>query len=290
MQFFSERYGYVSISDVLVHEEITQEIQNAICSCYDNLLNRFCCYASGHNQSVRQSYARDGQEKLEKYIWQYFLNQRIAEYNNTYYRTLIPNIITDRRTPWYSVLDLIEATIDFLRDYDKFTLDSKVADDFIGELNQEFKRLNFAYRIVADQVIDITSEEEMGSVDQAIKESPSNIQMHLSKAVEMYAQKPEGDYRNSIKESISAVEAYCREKTGDKDFGDALKNLKKNGLIIPPVLETAFEKLYAYTNQPTTGIRHALMDETEIYTPKAEEAMFMLVSCSAFINYLNRKC
>ena len=32
------------------------------------------------------------------------------------------------------------------------------------------------------------------------------------------------------------------------------------------------------------------MDETEIYTPTAEEAMFMLVSCSAFINYLNRKC
>ena len=165
-------------------------------------------YAHQKCFDLEQTRELTDQEKLEKYIWQYFLNQRIAEYNNTYYRTLIPNIITDRRTPWYSVLDLIEATIDFLRDYDKFTLDSKVADDFIGELNQEFKRLNFAYRIVADQVIDITSEEEMGSVDQAIKESPSNIQMHLSKAVEMYAQKPEGDYRNSIKESISAVEAY----------------------------------------------------------------------------------
>ena len=53
--------------------------------------------------------------------------------------------------------------------------------------------------------------------------------------------------------------------------------------------ETAFDKLYAYTNQPDVGIRHALMDSSGTYVPKAEEALFMLVSCSAFINYLNKK-
>ena len=37
------------------------------------------------------------------------------------------------------------------------------------------------------------------------------------------------------------------------------------------------------------GIRHALMDDTAEYVPGAEEALFMLVSCSAFINYLNSK-
>ena len=52
---------------------------------------------------------------------------------------------------------------------------------------------------------------------------------------------------------------------------------------------SAFEKLYVYTNQEETGIRHALMDDEENYTPSAEEALFMLVSCSAFINYLDRK-
>ena len=48
-------------------------------------------------------------------------------------------------------------------------------------------------------------------------------------------------------------------------------------------------KLYAYTNQPDTGIRHALMDDDDTYTPASEEALFMLVSCSSFINYLNIK-
>lgn len=113
--------------------------------------------------------------------------------------------------------------------------------------------------------------------------------MHLSKALELYALRPEGDYCNSIKESISAVEAYCREKTGENTLGDALKKLEKVGIIIPNILKVAFDKLYAYTNQPTTGIRHALMDSEGTYIPKAEEALFMLVSCSAFINYLSKK-
>ena len=37
------------------------------------------------------------------------------------------------------------------------------------------------------------------------------------------------------------------------------------------------------------GIRYALMDDIAEYVPGAEEALFMLVSCSAFINYLNSK-
>ena len=111
----------------------------------------------------------------------------------------------------------------------------------------------------------------------------------MNRALELYAQRPEGDYRNSIKESISAVEAFCREKTGENTLGKALNKLEQNGLETPNVLKQAFEKLYAYTNQPVAGIRHALMDDSGAYTPKAEEALFMLVSCSAFINYLNAK-
>ena len=51
--------------------------------------------------------------------------------------------------------------------------------------------------------------------------------------------------------------------------------------------KSAFEKLYGYTNNPDTGIRHALIDDTNI--PTSAEATYMLVTCSAFINYLNTK-
>lgn len=68
-----------------------------------------------------------------------------------------------------------------------------------------------------------------------------------------------------------------------------MNKLESKGIIIHKLLKSAFDKLYAYTNQPDTGVRHALMDDDGDYVPQAEEALFMLVSCSAFINYLNKK-
>jgi hypothetical protein len=49
-----------------------------------------------------------------------------------------------------------------------------------------------------------------------------------------------------------------------------------------PSLKEAFQKLYGYTSD-AQGIRHALMDEPNL---DIEDAKFMLVSCSAFVNYL----
>ena len=85
------------------------------------------------------------------------------------------------------------------------------------------------------------------------------------------------------------MEALCRELTNTNTLGKALNVLKTKGVSIPEVLLTAFDKLYAYTNSQETGIRHALMDADAIYAPSAEEALFMLVTCSAFINYLTAK-
>lgn len=228
---------------------------------------------------------------MEKYLWTYFLNQREGNFRDgRTYHIVATSFIEDEKNPWYRKLDLVELTVKYLYAMDR-RHDSRmyVFSSFVKQLNYEFKRLNFAYRVVNTEIVEITSEEELAAIETSMDASPSNIRIHLNKALELYAQRPIGDYRNSIKESISAVEAYCREITGQKTLGDALNKLKDNGLIIPSILKIAFEKLYAYTNQPDTGIRHALMDEDGKYTPSSEEALFMLVSCSSFINYLNKK-
>ncbi len=158
-------------------------------------------------------------------------------------------------------------------------------ENFIDSLNYEFKRLNFSYRIINGLIIEITSEFEISTIEEALYKNSDNIRIHLNKALELYAQKPIGDYRNSIKESISAVEAASRNITGENVLN--FKKMEEKGILISSVLRQAFEKLYGYTNDKSTGIRHALMDDTN--APEAEEALFMLVSCSAFINYLNKK-
>ena len=278
MALFSERYGYVKVSDVIIRERITPEIQNAICTCFDKLEDYYRLEGG--------AYTDFEYIELEKYVWTKFLNQRLAYYHSN--DDVLVNYIEAPNNKWFRKLDLIEFSIKYISCRDNFHR-TNAAKRFVDLLNSEFERLNYAYRIVGEEIVEITSEQEIQTIETAINKSPRNVQIHLNSALEKYAQRPIGDYRNSIKESISAVEAFCREKTGENSLGKALNKLKGEGVVIPNLLISAFEKLYAYTNQGETGIRHALMDDDENYTPTAEEAFFMLVSCSAFINYLSRK-
>ena len=278
MGLFSERYGYKKVSDVIIREEITPEIQNAICSCFDQLLDIY--------KIERYLVPSSELKELEKHIWTKFFNQRLSNYD--YSSFSIPSCIEEPYVQWYEVLDLIEFSIKYMHHRDE-GIGRSASIHFVALLNSEFERLNFAYRIVNCEIIEITSEQEIKAIEKAIESSPRNVKMHLNSALEKLAQRPDGDYRNSIKESISAVEAFCREKTGESTLGKALSKLEQKNIIIPQSLKSAFSKLYEYTNHADTGIRHALMDDEGTYTPTADEALFMLVSCSAFINYLSKK-
>lgn len=289
MELFSERYNYIKPQDIMIRENITPEIQNAICSCYD----RMRIYFDNHDV---YSYRLNAYLEVEKYLWCNFLNQR--EYNfakGHAYEIVATKFLEDVSNPWYKKLDIVEFTIKYLSCVDEILIKNDgyrrnmkyVSEFFVRCLNREFKRLNFAYRVVNNEIVEITSEQEIKTIEIAVENSSKNIQEHLSKAIELYAKRPSADYRNSIKESISAVEAFCRKQTNKNTLGDALKMVQNKGVNIPQMLITAFEKLYVYTNQPSSGIRHALMEE-ETDSSK-EEAYFMLVSCSAFINYLKAK-
>ncbi len=143
-----------------------------------------------------------------------------------------------------------------------------------------------AYRFVGNQITQITSESEISEVEEALKSPITAVKTHLERALELLSDKEAPDYRNSIKESICAVEAISRVITGEEkaSLGQALKILDKE-VPLHKALKKAFESLYGYTSDEE-GIRHALLDES---TLSFEEAKFMLVACSAFINYLTCK-
>ncbi|KAA6319644.1 hypothetical protein EZS27_030489 [termite gut metagenome] len=271
---FSERYGYLKPSDVIIRERITPEIQIAICNCYTDL-------KSSLQVDVGGMYITDDLfEPLEKYLWRYVLNQRADSFKNN----VVISFLEDIRKEWYRKLDLIEETIEFLQKSPS-SYHKEICLSFTDSLNDEFKRLHFAYRIIDNYVAEITSEEEIKAIEIAMSNEQNSVKIHLQKALELYSKKPKGEYRNSIKESISAVEAFTREITGENVLN--IKKMEEKGIVVPSVLRKAFETLYGYTNDKSTGIRHALMEDGNM--PDLEEALFMLVSCSAFINYLTKK-
>ena len=156
-------------------------------------------------------------------------------------------------------------------------------DEVFKIINQIFEREFIGYRFVNGHIIQITSKEEIDQIEEAIAVKDNKVNEHLEKALLLLSDRENPDYENSIKESISAVEAMCNEITGkNSTLGEALKQLKK-GNIIHPSLESAFEKLYGYTCD-ASGIRHAGQIDGEDST--FEEAKFMLVACSGFVNYL----
>ena len=200
----------------------------------------------------------------------------------------------------YDVSDIIKITeqifdsavfnevFDFLELLAKFRYneyEDRKRKDFYELIDLIFEREYVGYRFVDGRIVPITDENEIASIEEACNNKFEGTRAHIKKAVGFIADRERKDYKNCIKESISAVESICSIIAEQKksSLGDALKNLKKKGVRIPSQLETAFSKLYDYTNSEK-GIRHAEgLFESDV---TFEEAKFMLVSCSAFVNYL----
>lgn len=145
-----------------------------------------------------------------------------------------------------------------------------------------------AYRFVDDYIAPITDDEEIRSIETAISSGVNSVKSHLKTALRYISDKNDRNYRNSIKESISALEALCAIITGkpSNSLGESLKEMEKKSIIeLHPSLKSGYEKIYGYTSD-ADGIRHGMSDEPNV---KYEDAQYMLVSCSAFVNYLIAK-
>lgn len=178
---------------------------------------------------------------------------------------------------WYEVYDFLEAVA--------FHGHQQAEVEFTQTCNSVLERENSAYRFVNGNVVEISSGEEVEELETAIENAHSFLgaKQHLQSALLLLKDRSNPDYRNSVKESISAVESICKELVGNDraTLGQALTELEsKKGLH--PALKKAFSSMYGYTSD-SDGIRHALMEES---TLTKTDARFMLVSCSAFINYL----
>ncbi len=276
MAKFSERYGYTKVSDVIIREEVPMRIVNALCDLLHYKISDYIdrCFVTDF---LGQRY--ETSENLFASMELGFKESKVEEF------------LLAKKVLWYHKLDALEYILPlFCADLKDKGIRSyrKKYKEIVEEINYIFEKNNFAYRILEDRITEITSNEEIREVEESLTNPLAGVRMHIDTALKFIssAQK-EPDYRNSIKESISAVEVCCRAITGENDLGKALSKLEAKGVVINSQMKQGFENLYRYTNDKKTGIRHALMDDAN--APTADEAIFMLVSCSAFINYLTKK-
>ena len=178
---------------------------------------------------------------------------------------------------WYEIYDFIE----FVATHGPKTQKTK----FTSACNYFLESENSAYRFLNGKIVEISSSNELQEIQNAIEKSTPyyGVKQHLSSTISKLSDRENPDYRNTIKESISAVESLCKTVSGKEKatLGEALIALEKGGKI-HSALKSAFKALYGYTND-ADGIRHALIEERSL---TSADARFMLISCSAFVNYV----
>jgi uncharacterized protein with PIN domain len=178
------------------------------------------------------------------------------------------------KAPWYKVYEFVEFLVE---EYPRFA-------KFHDAINAVLESKLSGYRLISGKIVPVTDEQEIQALEEALAdEKYPGVRAHLSTALSCLANREKPDYRNSIKESISAVESAARAITGNDKavLSDALKTLEKQKKL-HSALKQGIIKLYGYTSDED-GIRHAMLEEPEI---TVADAKFFLLSCTSFVNYL----
>ena len=164
--------------------------------------------------------------------------------------------------------------------YNQAIYDRGIYDIF----NDLFKKECVGYRFIDGKITDIIDDFEIAEIEEALDNKFSACKKSITKSLNLLYDREKPDYSNSVKESISAIESMCNIilGTNNSTLGDALNKLENQGVKIHGAMKKAFSSLYGYTSDKS-GIRHnSGIDENTTF----EEAKYMLVSCSAFLNYL----
>lgn len=271
---FSQRQWIVKPKDALQLESMDDDLKNSLW----NLV--FLFYLDG-NDSVNLEYSL--YKSFFKDIRLHFLKKpidKISDYCG-YIIEDIRKLFFNRE--WFEIYDFIE----YISKIKSPTDSSR----FRETCNKVLERELSWYRFIWEELVPITDINEIEAIENTLESANILgliwVKTHIKTALLMLSDKKSPDYRNSIKESISAVESIgsiISWKSSDTLWASLDKI--KGKLKIHPSLERGFKSIYWYTSDDD-GIRHSIIEEP---TCDQEDAIFMLVASSAFINYLIVKC
>ena len=269
---FSQRRGLKPISDIMQIDGMNDKLRNSLW----NVLSENLFLEYSQSLFITIIYSGKSIEIFIKYMWKKyfkFLLDNLPDSPGSSVRWLFKYF---QNCQWNEVYDFLEITINYFK-----------SPELVEDINSVLERELAGYRFVGGVFTDITNEQEIEMLEQAVndKNFPA-VSTHLKRSLALMSDRENPDYRNSIKESISAVESLTKAITGKPKatLADALKVLEVSHNL-HPALKNSFLILYGYTSDEG-GIRHAMLTEPDL---TIADAKFFLLSCTSFINYLKLK-
>nr|WP_316640019.1 hypothetical protein [uncultured Roseateles sp.] len=272
MPKFSERIGAVQVPKIAQTESINDALRNTIWNFLISI------YGDGES----------GWFSISHYVANFVFKVPVDELPT--YNIRLRDWLKDKfyKLTWYEVYDLVEA---ICRDQEVIDRHTRWHTNQLHQIfNRMFETELSGYRFVEGILVPIASPAETESIEAAVESSSrlglAGAHTHIITALQLLAKRPNPDYRNSIKESISAVESMVKQLSGvdSQGLSPALGALSKR-VTIHEAMRSGFVKMYGYTSDED-GIRHAILEDSNV---GYDEAKYMVVACSAFVNYVAAK-
>jgi len=276
---FSQRIGEQSISKTLQIKSINKDLQ---CALWNVFYAKALCF------NKRDYFPNAGVFNLYKEIWANLLKRQLDSIPYGWDKAMEEIKEAFYKLEWFGVYDFVEFIVNNVETMEKVHRGAK--NELIIVFNNVLEREFSAFRFINGILSPISNKEETEEIKTALNNSNSGklsgVHEHIKTALINLSNKTNPDYRNSIKESISAVESLAKLITNDSNatLPQALKKINAH-INLHQAQVDGFIKIYAYTSDKG-GIRHSLTDEDNT---DFEDAQYMLVSCSAFVNYLIMK-
>lgn len=278
---FSERIGAEESKTTLQVDEINEDLKNSL---WNTLLNLYNSRAEDYwimvAKGVATNFRKFPADELP------YRDYACRDWMKEYFFSL----------NWYETYNLIEFLADNHRILTRVSYrhgykyhDIKT-DELKSHFNSILERELSGFRFISGVLSPISDKVEQTAIEDTINAAKEanlfGAQEHLETSLKLLGKKPEPDYRNSIKEAISAVESVAKKISGSNSNGlsEALEELSQQ-TDLHGALKAGFNSLYGYSSD-TDGVRHAILDQPSI---GFVEAKYMLVSCSAFVHYLIEK-
>ncbi len=275
---FSERYGHKPVREALQKDSMDEGLRNRLWNAVDLFFRR----PMKEGGRAVPAAGQPNHEELFR-LWTRHLKQPWDIISEGFLGRLFDRVRSHFfDCEWYEVYDLLE----FIAE----NLDPVPRARFTKFSNTVLTEEGTAYRFVGTRILEITSEQEIVAIEEALHDAEplTVVRSHLETALEHYTNREKPDYRNSIKESISAIESLACLMTEDPKatLGKALDKIEKKGQVkLHGALRKAFDVLYGYTSDED-GVRHKMLEEGRV---GRAEALYMLVACSGFVSYLVSK-
>lgn len=278
MASFSQRQGLEPISKLVQLNGMDQDLRNGLWSTIHGMVfERWQMFTEYEYQTPDTRTI----EAMLTHIWIFHLKQPADAQPRSERFSSKPKMMQVVRDavltgPWNKAFDMIEQLLGHLP--------QAWLDKTTTGLNFFLERENSAYRVIGREFVPISDDTEVDAVSAALSTTRESEKAHFKRALELLSDRASPDYRNSIKESISAVESACQSISGDQkaSLGECLGKIKRHHRLHQS-FEKALHQLYGFTSD-ASGIRHALTDGD--VPPTYADAKFMLVSCTTFVNYL----